>query len=754
MEDPKSVPRRRFLQKSAAFVSAGSILAAGTVSRAKSSGTDWTPGDGYTLSLNGTWQIADSVSPQDIPGSFDHSCPVPGLASLATPPFVHVGAYLSQESIWDKRTFHVLPDSELAKLVPGPKQKRNYFWYQKTFRAPVKREVATLKINKAQFGTAVWLNGKKIGLHYGCFTAGYFTVTGAIDWEGDNDLLVRIGAHPGAVPSWVPTGIDFEKNLWTPGIYDDVSLHFSNSPVIESVQISPRIAPASIVVQTKLRNYGRPGSFIVRHRVREWKSKRPVTESQPQHFELKAGEVRISEEVILLPGAKLWSPESPFLYEVETSSMGDSKAVRFGVREFHCDTATQRAYLNGKPFYLRGSNITLHRFFDDPQCRALPWDDAWLRKLLIDIPKRMHWNSLRYCIGPVPDKWLDIADEAGLLIDNQYFVWTLGQGQEKQWSTEELVQEYKEWLRDNWNHPSVVIWDATNETLADVFSDRVIPAARSSDLSKRPWMDGWNLPDAPNDPAESHLYLFESLPGRPPSFQMTDLESMNGCETRNGELLPLTAHARILNEYGWLWLTRDGNPTPVSKPVYDKLLGPHATAGERFELDAYLLGGLTEFWRAHRQFAGVLHFVYLTSNYPGVYTADHFMDVEKLVLERHFEDYVGEAFKPLGVYINFWQPFLVAGSKRRLLVMVINDQYEEVTGTLVLRFVTVDDKESSRVEGPFMLSALGQMTYKFELDVPSDPGKYILKAEAYITGNKFPTISRRKMSVTKADNAS
>ena len=36
----------------------------------------------------------------------------------------------------------------------------------------------------------------------------------------------------------------------------------------------------------------------------------------------------------------------------------------------------------------------------------------------------MHWNSFRFCIGPVPDTWLDIADEAGLLIQNEYFVWT------------------------------------------------------------------------------------------------------------------------------------------------------------------------------------------------------------------------------------------------------------------------------------------------------------------------------------------
>ena len=54
---------------------------------------------------------------------------------------------------------------------------------------------------------------------------------------------------------------------------------------------------------------------------------------------------------------------------------------------------------------------------------------------------------------------------------------------------------------------------------------------------------------------------------------------------------------------------------------------------ERLELNAYLLAGLTEFWRAHRDYAAVLHFVYLTMSDPKGFTCDHFRDVEKLELD-------------------------------------------------------------------------------------------------------------------------
>ena len=757
MKNRNILARRQFLQESAAILGTTSLLAETGVSWAEagesntgSQSTPAVPGQGRLIvSLDGRWQIADSLAADDIPQAFEHTGPVPGMANLATPPFPDVDAYLSAESILDRRDFKMQPESEIAQLVPGPRQKRNYFWYQKTFKVPSKKEVAILKINKAQFSTAVWLNGKKIGDHYSCFTAGYFDLTAAMNWEGENLLLVRIGAHPDVVPPGVPTGIDFEKNRWTSGIYDRVSLFLSDNPVIETLQVAPRINPREIVVQTKIKNHGGSRSFTLQYHVEEWKSQRQVAESKPQSLSLGAGEERTVTETIPLPNASLWSPESPFLYKLTASTGGDSFSTRFGVREFRFDTATKRAFLNGKVYFMRGSNITLHRFFDDPQCGALPWDEAWLRKLLVDIPKHMNWNSFRFCIGPVPDQWLDLADEAGLLIQNEYFIWTLGQGQEKRWSKDELIREYKEWMRDNWNHPSVAIWDATNETVADIFGDEIIPAVRSLDLSDRPWENSWNVPCGPNDPAECHPYLFICEPGQPPKFQMTDLEKMSGAETPSDSGVLTTAHARILNEYGWLWLLRDGTPTNVSIEVYNQILGPNATGEQRLELNAYLLGGLTEFWRAHRNFAGVLHFVYLSSNYPGVYTADHFKDIQHLVLDPHFEDYMRQAFKPLGVYINFWQPRVEAGAKRRLSVMMINDEYRETKGSLTLSLEGENGKEALRRELAFAIPALGQQTYRFDLVIPDAPGDYLLKAAAYRAGreDRDPTLSRRKVSI-------
>ncbi len=88
-------------------------------------------------------------------------------------------------------------------------------------------------------------------------------------------MIVRVGAHPGVLPASVSGGTDFEKIRWTPGIYDNVSLALSENPLIESVQVAPKIADSSIAVQTTLRNLGsNPVSFRLAQQVHVWKQTR------------------------------------------------------------------------------------------------------------------------------------------------------------------------------------------------------------------------------------------------------------------------------------------------------------------------------------------------------------------------------------------------------------------------------------------------------------------------------------------------
>ncbi len=139
----------------------------------------------------------------------------------------------------------------------------------------------------------------------------------------------------------------------------------------------------------------------------------------------------------------------------------------------------------------------------------------------------------------------------------------------------------------------------------------------------------------------------------------------------------------IINEYAWLWLNRDGSTTCLTGPVYEKLLGPNSTAEQRRVLYAKLLAAKTEFWRGHRECAGVLHFCGLgysrAGDKPrpeGGATSDHFIDLEKLTFEPNFEKYVRDAFAPLGLMLDYWGQDLPAGKEQEIKVTIINDLYE------------------------------------------------------------------------------
>jgi hypothetical protein len=191
----------------------------------------------------------------------------------------------------------------------------------------------------------------------------------------------------------------------------------------------------------------------------------------------------------------------------------------------------------------------------------------------------------------------------------------------------------------------------------------------------------------------------------------------------------------IINEYGWLWLNRDGTTTCLTGSIYEKLLGPDSTTAERRLLYARYLAALTEFWRTHRECAGVLHFCGLgysrAGDKPrpeGGATSDHFIDLEKLTFEPNFEKYVRDAFSPVGLMIDFWAEQLDAGSQRTFEVVLLNDLPALFKGPVRLAIerdgkIVVEKSKNCQIDG------FGRMILTFDMEIPKDEGQYQLVAE-------------------------
>ena len=645
------------------------------------------------IPLDGRWQIAEG-SLTNIPAVFDHAVPVPGLVDMAEPPFAEPG-----------------PKVAICKQIPQKDPRRDAFWYRRTFPFHgVIPASATIKIGKAMFGTRVFLNGKLLGDHAPCFTPGFFDARTALK-VGENELIVRVGADRDAVTAAVPSGFDFEKTRYIPGIFDSVSLICSGTPRIDTVQVVPDIANR----QVKIRVYAKErGDASVE--VREWKSGRRVGGG--------GGALTGSETDFVIPvsDCRLWTPERPFLYEAVVRTAGDELKTRFGMREFRFDPATGRAVLNGKPYFLRGSNITLYRFFEDGECGNLPWDAAWVR-LLHQRVKDMHWNCLRYCIGFPPEIWYDIADEEGVLIDDEFPIW-FGGDVPKEMTVGELAAEYAEWMRERWNHPCVAVWDACNETLSPKTGE-AFKQVRAADLSGRPWDNGYSAPQEPGDMFESHPYHFCN-----PRCRLANLATADpvpqGNKTHNDG-----SHAVVINEYGWLWLNRDGTPTTLTEKLYRNLLGESSTTEQRRRLYARYTAAETEFWRCHRTSAAVMHFTALGYSRPDGQTSDHWADVKSLTWEPEFYRYVRDAFAPVGLMIDAWEEHYAPGKIRDFPVVIVNDLGAPWSGEAVFRLLR-DGKSVWEQKRQVTVEGLGLSRETFSAAVPEAPGDY--QAEAVLIG--------------------
>ena len=208
----------------------------------------------------------------------------------------------------------------------------------------------------------------------------------------------------------------------------------------------------------------------------------------------------------------------------------------------------------------------------------------------------------------------------------------------------------------------------------------------------------------------------------------------------------------LVNEYAWLWLNRQGDPTSVCQEVYRNQLGANSTVAQRRELWARYLAAKTEFWRSHRQCAGVLHFCSLGYNRRGDVpqpeggaTSDHWLNVKRLTWQPYFEDFVRDAFNPVGVMLDFWAEEIQSGSQQAIAVAVINDLDHDWQGNVRLRLVQRGQTRWNQTRS-LTVPALGRETVRFpsSFAVPAGPSELI--AELDSPGNK-PVKSRRTLQV-------
>lgn len=717
----------------------------------------WADDGRTTISLNGEWDF-DQTELAFPPRKYTRKIPVPGLVHLARP------------KISQYEKFFKKPDGvELVEQFNFLERDYTpmYNWYKRKvfIDEKFKDEQLFLTIKKSQYVTRVFVNGHEVGASMECYTPMDFNITSAVKYGSDNEILIQVGDR-----AWLPSeaagGTDKEKVHYLPGIWDDVFITATGKMRVDKVLFLPSLAKGLVTVKTLVRSLYPPqmlygdkmkDSCKIEFCVKEKTTGRIVGKKMIEG-EAKRDNRTYFETSISLDNPKAWTPDSPFLYEGEVSvydqdELVDRYSVNFGMRDF--SRKGKFFTLNGDKFYLRGSNITLQRFFEDPDCQALAWDREWVKKLMVDLPKSIDWNAMRICVGIVPDFWYDLCDEYGIVLQNEWLYW-----QNHGWG-EQVRKEYTNWVWSDGNHPSIVIWDAINENWDSYIGNTLIPELKELDPT-RIWDAGYMTSDqmGTNDEMdEPHPYRALTLMH---SSELNDYFKNNpynlGALHENwvGFSSILDAGVpQLVNEYGWIWLWRDGRPSKLTLNNYNYYLGENATPEQCRELQAYWLELETEWLRSERSVGGILAFFHLTNNYG--FTGDWFInDIKDLEPSPAFR-WFKHCFAPSAVFIDLadrrytkhLEP-LKPGSDLVFNLVGVNDLNKESSGKVLLKLLDEKGTIISTQEESIVIEPFGKRLQPCLLKLPSKSGGYLLIAEYHEKGRAKPVLSRRYLKVGDA----
>ncbi|MBM2841659.1 MAG: glycoside hydrolase family 2, candidate beta-glycosidase, partial [Bacteroidetes bacterium] len=201
------------------------------------------------------------------------------------------------------------------------------------------------------------------------------------------------------------------------------------------------------------------------------------------------------------------------------------------------------------------------------------------------------------------------------------------------------------WLQDNWNHPSIIIWDALNECSDATVQNEIIPQMKKIDPT-RPWESV--------DFVEQHPYIYSLGP------VLNDQRF--GFTMALGEIEKMPTPS-VLNEFLWWWLDREWKPTALMQGVIERWLGKDYTNDELVERQSFLAQELVELFR-RMNLDAIQPFVYLSNNAGP--TANWFVGDIKDLQAKPILKALKNAFSPFGISLEIWDRHFLVGEFRTL----------------------------------------------------------------------------------------
>ena len=418
---------------------------------------------------------------------------------------------------------------------------KDALWYSREFRVPRqwKGRRVMLNFGAVDWKTEVYVDGQLAGEHIGGYDPFSFDIT---------DLLVKGKTHNLTVKVYDQTNLWYQpcgKQIFNPhgiwytpvtGIWQTVWMEPVEAAHVESYMAVADLAEGKLKVTVEAEG---------------------LAEGDVCKVELYDGQTLVAEAEGLEPELalaepKLWSPDSPFLYDLKLTVLRDGKVMDqaagyAAMREISVardENGHKRMLLNGEPLFQYGP---LDQGWWPDGLYTAPTDEA----LAFDIEKTKEfgYNMIRKHVKVEPARWYWHCDRLGMLVwqdmpsvkhgDNKWGRHAYDTGTDSQITQEGKDNYYNEWgqiVNDFKVFPSIVVWVPFNEAWGQFDTDAVVKFTREQDPTRLiNYASGGNFERCSGDILDLHNYP-------DPEMYLYDPEYVNVLGEYGGIGLPLEGH--------------------------------------------------------------------------------------------------------------------------------------------------------------------------------------------------------------------
>ncbi len=376
--------------------------------------------------------------------------------------------------------------SGVGKMI----NEKEELWYQRTFDVPSawRGKQILLHFGAVDWKAEVWVNDVKVGEHTGGFTPFYFDITSVLN-KGNNDLVVKVwdpsdrGEQPRGKQIANPHGI-----WYTPvtGIWQTVWLEPVATQYITNLKTTPDIDNNSVKVEVAANT-----TSADKVEVKVFDGKNLVAKGAALNG--------VPVELAMPANAKLWSPDSPFLYNMEVTLYKDGKATdqvksytamrKYSIRKGQ--NGITRLQLNNKDYFQFGP---LDQGWWPDGLYTAPTDEA----LVYDLKKTKDfgYNMVRKHVKVEPARWYTHCDQLGLIVwqdmpnggpSPQWQARNYFNGREVIRSAASEANYRKEWkeiIDCLYSYPSIAVWVPFNEAWGQFKTPEIVAWTKEYDPSR------------------------------------------------------------------------------------------------------------------------------------------------------------------------------------------------------------------------------------------------------------------------------